>query len=325
MDYVQGKTCNTAYEDVVREIARQEIAGDASLTPIPTYPDSIVYEVAVDGLTWIFKAMEPNGRDRDGIALEAWSCDRAREAGVPAPRIHLLDTSCSRFPTSFLMMEKASGESLERLALSERDLGSALRELGSLMRALHEIEMPGYGWLDETNYRSEGVARGSSHTWDDALFGTVPESIEYLARTAALSANEIEQIVTLIQRATPLVEPHPASRLLHGDLGLVHVWLDPETMSISSLIDFGERMSGDPVYDFCDLDLEPHLLTYVVGEYFGETPPPEDFHDRVWLYAFARSIPWAMKWHERGHLQVIDWVRHLLRTVPRGPSFSPWP
>ena len=318
MDYVQGKTCNTAYEDVVAEIARHEIGRDASLTPIPTYPDSIVYEVAAGERTWIFKAMEPHGRDRDGIALEAWSCEKAREAGLPAPRVHLLDTSCSRFPASFLMMEKAAGESLERLALSDNvDLEAALRELGSLMRTLHEIEIPGYGWLDETYYRTEGVARGSSDSWNEALFGTVPESIEYLARTAALSAEEIEQIVTLIQRATPLVDPRPASRLLHGDLGLVHVWLDPETMSISALIDFGECMSGDPVYDFCDLDLEPHLFTCVVGGYFGETPPPEGFYDRVWLYAFARSIPWAMKWHERGHLQVIDWVRHLLRAASR--------
>jgi hypothetical protein len=86
-------------------------------------------------------------------------------------------------------------------------------------------------------------------------------------------------------------------------------------MRISGLIDFGERMSGDPVYDFCDLDLKPDRLAQVIAGYYGETPVPEGFHDQVWLYALARSIPWAMKWHERGHLHVIDWVRHLLQTA----------
>jgi Ser/Thr protein kinase RdoA (MazF antagonist) len=316
MDYVQGKTSNTAYEHIVEEIARQEVARDVTLSAIPTYPDSIVYEVAADRGSWIFKAMEPHGRDRDGIALEAWSCERAREVGVPAPRIHSLDTSCSRFPSSFMMMEKASGECLERLALPQRDLETALRELGSLMRALHEIEIPGYGWLDESYFRTTGVARGSSDTWYEALFGPTSESIEYLARTDALSADEVEQITTLVERWTPLLDPRPASRLLHGDLGLVHVWFDPEAMRISGLIDFGERMSGDPVYDFCDLDLKPYLLAQVIAAYYGEAPAPEGFHDRVWLYAFARSIPWAMKWHKRGHLHVIDWVRHLLISAP---------
>jgi len=317
MDYVQGKTSNTAYEHAVAEVARQEVGRDVTLSAIPTYPDSIVYEVTDDRRAWIFKAMEPGGRDPDGIALEAWSCERAREAGLPAPRIHLLDTSCSRFPASFLMMEKAAGESLERLALSQRDLEAALRELGSLMRALHEIEVPGYGWLDESYFRSEGVAKGCSDTWFEALFGNIAESIEYLARTDAMSADEVEQIKAIIERTTSLLDPLPVSRLLHGDLGLVHVWFDPEVMSISGLIDFGDRMSGDPMYDFCDLDLKPDQLAQVIAGYYGETSTPDGFHDRIWAYAFARAIPWAMKWHERGHVQVIDWVRHLLRAASR--------
>lgn len=315
-DYVQGKTCNTEYEELVAEIARQEVGSEVSLLAIPTYPDSIVYEVAADGGQWIFKALEPHGRDRDAIALEAWSCERSREAGLPAPRILSLDTSCSRFPSSFLMMEKMRGECLERLELPAQDLEKALRYLGSLMRALHEIETPRFGLLDEAHYRAAGVVQGFADSWNDALFGAAEESLKYLARAEALTAGEVEQVRGLVERESRLADLQPTGgRLLHGDLGLVHVWFDPEKGAISGVIDFGECVSGDPVYDFCDFDLQPHLFAHVIAGYYGETSPP-DLHGRIWRYAFARSIPWAAKWHERGHVHVIDWVRRLLETAP---------
>jgi aminoglycoside phosphotransferase (APT) family kinase protein len=317
-DCVQVKTCNTAYEELVAATLHRELGCDVKLAPVPTYPDTIVYEVVTDAGRWIFKAMEPDGRDRDGIALEAWSCARAREAGVPTPLIHSLDTSGSRFPSSFLVMEKAAGDSLERLALPRADLHAALKELGSHMRALHEIEIPDFGWLDEKDYRCTGLVKGSAETWHEALFGDIPESLGYLTRLALLTADELDRAHAILERDAPVADPGTTGRLLHGDFGLVHVWFDPETARISSLIDFGERMSGDPVYDFCDLDLEPNLFNLVVAGYYNGTPPPERFDERVWRYAFLRAIPWAAKWHGRGHLQVIDWVRHLLRsdTVP---------
>jgi aminoglycoside phosphotransferase (APT) family kinase protein len=316
-DFIQNKTCNTAYEELVGEIARREFGRDVTLLAVPTYPDSIVYELTAAGGGWIFKAPDPDGRDRDAVAIEAWAYEKARGAGVPTPQIHSLDTSRSRFPSSYLLMEKAKGECLERLALPRPELEPALEELGSLMGMLHTIEIPSYGLLDEERFRATGVARGSASTWVDALFGRIPESMEYLDRAGALSAHEIDEIRVLIPRLMQVVETRPASRLLHGDLGLVHVWFDPEAERISAWIDFGECMSGDPVYDFCDLDLDAEWLGHVVAGYYEGTTPPEDFDHRVWLYAFVRSIPWAAKWHVRGHIQVIDWVRHLLRAAPQ--------
>lgn len=315
-DYVQSKTCNTGYEELVAEITRQEVGNEVDLLAVPTYPDSIVYEVPTSDGALVFKALEPDGRDRDAIALEAWSCERSREAGVPAPRILSLDTSCSRFPSSFLIMEKMRGECLERLELPPQELEKALRELGSLMRALHEIETPRFGLLDETHHRATGVVRGFADSWNDALFGAADESLKYLARAEALTSGDVERVRELVERESRLVDlPPTGGRLLHGDLGLVHVWFDPEKRAISGVIDFGECMSGDPVYDFCDFDLQPHLLDHVIAGYYGETPPP-DLHRRIWRYAFARSIPWAAKWHERGHMHVIDWVRRLLEEAP---------
>lgn len=160
-DYVEGKWCNTEYEDLVASTLRAELGSEPRLIAIPTFPDTIVYEANADTKAWMFKAMDPSGRDRDGIALEAWAYDQAREVGVPVPRIQVVDTSCSRFPASYFVVEKAKGDSLERLSLAPEALQAALLDLGSHMRTLHEIELHGFGWLDGDSLplhrRSQGL------------------------------------------------------------------------------------------------------------------------------------------------------------------------
>lgn len=304
------KTCNTAHEGLVADLLRHEFAPDASLVPVPTYPDTIVYEAIADDRRVIFKAMDPDGRDRDGIALEAWSCDRARESGVPAPDVVVLDTSCSRFPTSFYVMAKAAGRTLEGASLRQPDLAAVLTELGTHLRALHEITIPGFGWLDEDHFRATGLVRGSAETWPNALFEAVPQSLDYLRDVNALSASEVEHARKVLDVGAPLLSDYTDGRLLHGDMGLLHVWFDPETRRVTSLVDFGERSSGDPAYDF--IDFEPSHLAHVAAGY-GDLS--DRLEERVRFYALAQAIPWARKWHERGETQVIDSLRGLLRTT----------
>lgn len=50
------KTCNTAYDALVAEIVRHEVASDVTLVPVPTSPDSIVYEAISRERSVIFKA-----------------------------------------------------------------------------------------------------------------------------------------------------------------------------------------------------------------------------------------------------------------------------
>jgi aminoglycoside phosphotransferase (APT) family kinase protein len=302
------KACDRRYESLVVEVVRSELGPDAALEPVPTYPDTIVYEIATTSGRAIFKAIDPGGMDPDGIALEAWVCERARAAGIPAPQVLAVDTTKARFPGSFFIMEKAAGAPLERLTLEDGQLHVLLVEFGSHLRALHEIRIPGFGWLDEATFRAAGDVKGRAETWSAALMDEIEGSLRYLS-DAGLASAEIDAIQSTIEAGTGLLGSFTDGRLLHGDIGLLHIWADPDALRVTSLVDFGERSTGDPASDFGDI--EGSNLRSVLTGY-----EPEDASgtiDKVRFYALIRAIPWAKKWHSRGETQVLDWVRHVLR------------
>jgi aminoglycoside phosphotransferase (APT) family kinase protein len=39
-------------------------------------------------------------------------------------------------------------------------------------------------------------------------------------------------------------------RLLHGDLGDGEIFVDPRSGAVTALVDWGDALSGDPLYDF---------------------------------------------------------------------------
>jgi hypothetical protein len=110
------KTCNPKYTNQIPDLIRRATGSlPLRLIPTPTVPDTIVYEAELPTSSVIFKAIDPDGRDPDGIGLEAWMCDTVRALGVPAPRVLMVDTSHSNLPTSYFIMEKARGQPLSQL------------------------------------------------------------------------------------------------------------------------------------------------------------------------------------------------------------------
>jgi aminoglycoside phosphotransferase (APT) family kinase protein len=305
------KTCNTAHEHLVSDILSRELGSNVTLVPVPTYPDTIVYEANAESGRFVFKAIDPDGQDRDGIALEAWTCEKARDVGVPAPRVVTVETNRTRFPSSFFIMERATGEPMEGLTLSEDQETRLLNELGSHLSALHRIKIPGFGWLDEGAFASSGTVRGSADTWRLALLDEVPRSLEYLSEAGRLTQAEVDEVQRAIEAGAEIIEGCRDGRLLHGDIGLLHVWVDPDELRVTSVLDWGERSSGDPASDFGDL--EGRQLHSVLTGYGADEA--DGLAQRIRFYALVRAIPWARRWHSRGETQVLDWVRHVLQRV----------
>src|SRR5262245_61353204 len=115
------KTCNPKYERYIPNLIRRATgATPVRLLPIPTVPATIVYEAKLSAGSVIFKAIDADGRDPDGIGLEAWMCETVRALGVPAPQVLAVDASRSMLPTSYFIMQKAAGQPLINLAIEER-------------------------------------------------------------------------------------------------------------------------------------------------------------------------------------------------------------
>ena len=304
-------TCNTNYEaSVVGVLQRHLKRAPANLISIPTYPDTIVYEAQYPDNPVIFKAIDPDGCDPDGIALEAWVCERVRALGVPGSRGLAVDTDKSVFPGSYFM-EKAKGCALDSLQLTTEERQRYVRLLGSYLKKLHTVKLGGFGWLDEAHYRRTGEVKGREATWRISVLKKVPSSLEYLEREGAIDRRTVETIHGLIAAHGEVLDQCAEASLLHGDLGDIHVWVDPEREDITSLVDFGERMAGDPVWDIIEWEWK-EIDTLLEG-YEPDADMKESFEVKFYLYAVLRAIPWAQKWYSRGAVQTIDWLKLTVR------------
>ncbi len=96
---------------------------------------------------------------------ERWPLRVARDAGLPAPEILLVDhTSLDGRPVSIQVQQRVPGRSIYRLfpALSDDALIRLTREAGVLLAALHTIRTPAPGFVDpDGRIDTPGPRRGT--------------------------------------------------------------------------------------------------------------------------------------------------------------------
>jgi aminoglycoside phosphotransferase (APT) family kinase protein len=250
------KICNPKYEDQIPDLIRPATGTLLlQLTPVPTYPDTIVYEPQLPTGSVIFKAIDPDGRDPE--------------------------------QTPFL------------------------RQIGAYLRQIHTLQVEQFGWLDEQHYRQHDTIRGSDPTWRAVVLKDIPASLAYFKQTGAIELSLIETIERLLELADPILDAVTHGQLLHGDLGSLHVWVDPDNNCVTSFVDFGERRAGDPIWDIMQFDWE-HTSLLVEG-YELDPSLLERFRVSFHVYAVLQAIPWARKWHERGAVHTVDWLNTTIR------------
>jgi aminoglycoside phosphotransferase (APT) family kinase protein len=304
------KTCNPKYtEQIPNLIWHATGMRPVRLIPIPTVPDTIVYEAQLPAGAVIFKAIDPDGHDPDGIGLEAWMCEQVCALGVPAPQILTVDTSHSLLPTSYFVMEKAGGQPVNSLPAAQQP--ALLRQIGAYLRRIHSVQIEQFGWLDEPHYRQYHAVQGSDTTWRAAVLKDIAASLAYFEATNAVEPSAMRAIERVLELADPMLQLVTDGRLLHGDLSGLHVWVDPERSAVTSFVDFGERRAGDPIWDIMRFEWEG--VRSLIEGYELDASEQARFWPTFHLYAVLQAIPWARKWHARGGVHTVEWLKTTLR------------
>ncbi|HJZ49590.1 MAG TPA: aminoglycoside phosphotransferase family protein [Roseiflexaceae bacterium] len=228
---------------------------------------------------------------------------------MPAPQILTVDTSHSLLPTSYFVMEKARGQPLNSLPAAQQP--ALLRRIGAYLRRIHSMHIEQFGWLDEQHYRQYHVVQGSHTTWPAAILKHIPASLAYLEATNALEPSAMRAIERMLELAAPMLELVTNARLLHGDLGGLHVWVDPKQGSVTSFVDFGERGAGDPIWDIMRFEWEG--VRSLIEGYELDASEQARFWPTFHLYAVLQAIPWARKWHARGGVHTVEWLKTTIR------------
>jgi aminoglycoside phosphotransferase (APT) family kinase protein len=224
---------------------------------LPAFEGDVVREVVLLGRAVVFKA----GHD-DWIVSEAHACRLAREAGVPAPEI--LAAVFEGRP--FIIMSLVRGTALSELPLGRWP--GLLRRAGELLRVLHEIPLDGFG--------SFARGRPEHGQWADVL------RADWLSALDLLDVDR-EAYERAVDRHLPNVVE---GRLLHGDFVPGHIFVEGD--EIAGIIDFGDAMAGDPVWDLARASLS--RFSGVLAGLLEGYGPVDGLAPRLLLYRMLWSI-----------------------------------
>jgi aminoglycoside phosphotransferase (APT) family kinase protein len=216
------------------------------LNQLPAKPPRVVYEAFFkEGPPLIFKAEVGMPGHEHEIALEGWALEQARLAGITVPVVVAMDSTETVFPFRYLVMSRLEGVVLKEAHLTAEQRACVLARAANQIARLHQIKVRGYGPLDDEAFLREGDVHGKWQDWRKATVGAGAETLALLTGTGMLNGRQRDSLTRVLEAEMP---PDPSTSLLHGDLDLNQIMV--EDGFFTGLIDFGDRESGPPEWDF---------------------------------------------------------------------------
>jgi aminoglycoside phosphotransferase (APT) family kinase protein len=222
--------------DAVQTVARH-VPGAERLSIIQRSDDHVV----IDAGSAIVKC-----GSRDEFGIEAWACERALSLGVPVPRVIAVDTTG---PIPYLVLSKVAGVALSDSRLPVELAARGARQAGAMVRQLHEVRLPGFGWIDRDHFLRTAQVRGRSASWMAEISTELDPALEELVSCGALTDTQAAVLRDEMRAALPSLEAIREGRLLHGDLARMHTYVDPQDGVLTGLVDWGDVQVGDPAWD----------------------------------------------------------------------------
>lgn len=255
---------------------------------LPAYVSAIesgvvnsVYEIGLDDEKKF--VLRISNKTEDTLTPEIWAINSARSAGVPVADILLVgetqtSDSLARFSLQSFITGLPLTEYLESRSRTEETNELIGKSVGRMLNRIHSTYTEGFGYIE-----NEKGTYATKHEWLDRLFAGRDELQGYLGDTL-----EIDTIFSIIHAGA--MQDYGSPRLLHGDYKMDHIFINPETLEISGVIDFEEASSGDPILDLVTWEFhsgDEIKTEYVKNGYEENGIFGEMYHDRyraMYLY-----------------------------------------
>lgn len=182
---------------------------------LDAFPGNAVYEVDEHLIVKV-------STNDAALRAEAWACARAGTAGCAAPaiiRFGRVETGVSA-----VIMSRVKGR-----PIAADD--AAFSDVGTNLRRLHRVTMPGFGWL----------AEGSKHpSWRSFLSAICDE-------TRKLAPDVADAAESAISKHADTLDAVDTAALCHGDLKAAHILVYDGRLT--GVIDWGDALFADPWFD----------------------------------------------------------------------------
>jgi aminoglycoside phosphotransferase len=171
----------------------------------------------------------------DTVEAEARACSLARSVGLPAPQVLAVDTT-------YLICAEVPG--------SPSGSGAVITEAGRGLRRLHGI-------------------RGNDGSWAERLLQPIDELDKLAGIVPADLARRLRATIPLFVDSVTEVQPV----LLHGDLHPRHLYAVGN--ELTGIIDWGDAMYGDPLFDLARFSMAGETATQALLAGYGIERTPE--------------------------------------------------
>jgi aminoglycoside phosphotransferase (APT) family kinase protein len=273
-------------EHIVHDVLRLT---PSRVEPVRTMSGLRVHRVISDEHTVYIK----HGRTTDTggrFRLEAWAQQLCRAKGVLVPEV--LAASDPGDEIDYMVTAPLAGRALEQLAAAGRPtvtgdaLKPILRAAGEQLRAMHEIEVDGFGPIIGT------PPRGAYERWA-RLLELAREAVPTIADHGVVNHIDAAAIDAQLAEAQSTLRDNMTGRLLHGDLEGDHLF--SHRGKFTGFIDFEKMQAGDPVFDLARLAWwDAHMLADVLDGYGRDALAAEDIKIRMPAYLVAHAVAgWA--------------------------------
>jgi hygromycin-B 7''-O-kinase len=227
---------------VVLRLARGHLPSAGAVTAVDETGGEARAYVIDDDL--IFKTQRPHRvRPRTSLEKEAFHLQQLAQAApeISVPRVLGYGRQDG---IEYLLMTRMPGVPMRSLTLAAPARATLLGELGAALRVMHGLEIQ--------PFRSSGLfpADADAAATRTRLGSDLQHAVEAASslRSAWTLAVSPEQAAARVRPGLDVIDDVPVP--LHSNPGPEHVFVDPKTLRLAGVIDFGDAYLSHPALDF---------------------------------------------------------------------------
>jgi Ser/Thr protein kinase RdoA (MazF antagonist) len=277
-------------ERAVAAFVASELGCEATwVVRVDAFATNAVYEVDTDGGRFVVKASMLH----DALRAEAWACARGADAGCAAPAILGLGRLGTDDSMSAFIMRRVAGGPIVAG-------DPAFREVGVGLRRLHDMRLPGFGWLAEASWDERGDFLLLHSSWLGFLKGICGD-VRLLADSYVVAAPVAEAVAAAIDAHANALAAVEVGSLCHGDLKAAHILVDAGRLA--GVIDWGDAVVGEPLWDIARFAhrADGGAVSLLLEGYNPEPAMVDELAWRVPLYGVLWMLVDAIVAHRLGH------------------------
>lgn len=263
-------------ESIVMELVHRHLPEAISVTGVDENGGE-ARTYAIDQ-NWILKTQRPQQlRPKTSLKKEVFCLDCLKTiSGVCVPKV--LGHGKEGKNIEYTLMTRMQGVAIEYAELNGVPRQKVLMGLGQMLRKIHEL--PQSLFLESQLFPGDHSPVDIRWRFGN-LFDDVIELIDKSSQPWSFPIDPIK-ISRLAMSALPDVDMWV---VLHSNPGPEHVFVFPETMQLSGIIDFGDAYFSHPVHDLRRFR-SPEDRKAVFAGYIAEAPVSENFI-QTWRVAQA--------------------------------------